>query len=399
LKELKKLLVLCVSCFCLYSDGFNYLNHENQDILSTQKEIDTLETKKLKSSWIEPVVASYNYTKGEDSKSIYYKVSLSQPVFKSGGIYFAIKYADANGKFNKLSTSITQNALIKRVYELVLSLKKYDIQIKKLNLSIKNINYDIQRKRERYLSGDDDISFLNQDMLTLNDLKVQLQELKTSRIKLLKSFESISQYSYKEIKLPSLELVSKNEYFKKHLELQSSKANIDQQVELKNMTISSYLPTVSLFGSYNYQKSKYSEITDYRDSNDWEKDHYKNYGVSVSIPFSINEGRDIEIKKLEALKAKLSLKQKQREIKAEYESILEDLKLLESKKKITKQSIYLYKKLVRTTKNAVKAGDKTMLDLKTVKNSKRALEYDLAIIEYDKKLTLLSLFEKMGDRL
>ena len=393
LNELKKLLLLCLSSSWIFANGFDYLNSENQNIISIQQGIDKLETKKLKNSWIEPIVASYTYTKGEKTKSIYYKVSLSQPVFKSGGIYFAIKYATANGQFRKLSTSITRNALIKRVYELVLTLKKFDLQIAKLNLKIQNSLLDIKRKKERFVSGDDDISFLNKAMLSLNELKLQLEELKTSRKKLLKSFQAISPYSYKSVKLPSLVLVSKKEFLKKNLDLESSYANVKQQNQLKNMTISSYLPTVSLFGNYNYQKNKVLNI------GDWQKDEFKNYGVMVSMPISINEGRDMEIKKLEALKAKLSLKQKQRELKADYESICEDLKLLENKRKVTLQSLLLYKDLIKHTKNAVKAGDKTTLDLKTVKNSKRALEYDLKIIEFDKKLTLLKLFEKMGDSL
>jgi len=388
---LKKLLVLFLSFITLNADGFNYLNEENKNILSIQKEIDSLDTKSLKNKWIEPIVASYTYTKGEKTKSIYYKVSLSQPVFKSGGIYFAIKYASANGKFKKLSTSITQNSLIKRVYELVLTLKKYDLQIKKAKLTLKNMQYNVHRKRERFLSGDDDISFLNKALLGYNDQKLKIEDLKTKKDKQLKAFNSISPYDYKKIKLPSLVLVSKKEYFRKNLDLKKTYADLSQKNELKNMTISSYLPTISLFGDYNYKK-----VQTYK-SGKWTKDDYKNYGVMIKLPISINEGRDMEIKKLEALKAKLSLKQKQREIKAEYESIKDDLKLLESKKRVTLESISLYKKLVKNTKNAVEAGDQTILDLKTVQNSKKALEYDLAIIEYDKKLTLLKLFEKMGD--
>ena len=390
---MKKLFIAFVSGVTLYGGGFGYLNEENQNILSIQKEIDSINEAKQKSSWIEPIVASYNYTKAPKSKSIYYKVSLSQPVFKSGGIYFAIKYATANGKFQKLSTSIKRNSLIKRVYELVLSLKKLDLQIEQTKLKLKNIKLDVKRKKERFLSGDDDISFLNQAMLSQNELSLKLEELKTTHKKLQKSFQNISPYSYHEVKLPSLEIVSKDEFFRKNLELKRAKTGVDVQEELKNMTISNYLPTVSLFGNYNYQKTKLDI------GGGWKKQEFKNYGVMISMPISINEGRDMEVRKLEAIKSKLSLKQKQRELKSEYESIKEDLKLLEAKQIVTLESLELYRKLVRTTKNAVQAGDKTKLDLQTVKNSKRALEYDINIIEYDKKLTLLKLYEKMSDEI
>jgi len=390
---LKKLLIPVFSAVTLFGGGYKYLNHENQNILSIQKKLDIVNTQKLKNSWIKPVVASYTYTKGKTVKSIYYKISLSQPVFKSGGIYFAIKYADANGKFMKLSTSISQNSLIKRVYELVLNLKKLDIEIKKTKLGIKNSKFDIKRKKERFLSGDDDISFLNKAMLNKNNLDLKLEELKTTHKKLEKSFNNISPYSYHDIKLPTLQIVSKKEFFKKNLELKSSKANISKQNELKNMTISSYLPTVSLFGNYNYRKTKVLV------SRDWQKDEFKNYGVMISMPISVNEGRDMEIRKLEALKAKLSYRQKQREIKNEYETIYENIKLLSAKERVTRDSLTLYSKLIRTTENAVKGGDKTRLDLKTALNSKRSLEYDLSILSYEKKLEILKLYEKMSDEI
>jgi len=393
LKELKKLFIIYINVLSLFGSGLEYLNTENRDMLSIQSEIDNINEKKLKQSWIEPVVASYTYTKGKKTDTIYYKVSLSQPIFKSGGIYFAIKYAEANGKFKKLSNSITQNSLIKRVYELVLRLKKLDVRIKKTNLNLKNIKLDIEKKKERFLKGVDDISFLDKVMLRYNDNALKLEDLKTTRRKLLKTFNNISPYKYSEIKLPTLKVVTKDEFLRKNLDLKKSKANITKLKELKNITISKYLPTVSLFGNYNYKKIKRVN------TGKWKNDNFKNYGVMVKMSLSINEGRDMEIKRLEALKAKLSYKQKQRELKNVYESIYEDLKFLNAKAKVTKDSIRIYKELVKSTKSALKAGDKTHFDLKTVLNSKKVLEYDLDIIEYDKKLSLLKLYEKMSDSL
>ncbi len=390
LRELKKLLVLSLSSLSLFGGGFDYLNSENQNILNIQKEINSLQSKNLKRNWIEPIVASFTYTRGEKSETKYYKVSLSQPIFKSGGIYFAIKYAEANGKFISLATSLQENTLIKRVYELVLTLKKLDIQIAQVKLKLKNIEFDIKRKRERFLSGDDDISFLNQAMIERNSLSIKLEELKNSHKSLEKSFKNISPFSYKDVKLPKLKLVSQKEFLKKNLELEKYQADVGQQKELKNMTISNYLPTISLFGNYNYQKTKP------KTSNKWQKDEFKNYGLMVSMPFSINETRDIQIRKLEAIKAKLTLSQKQRELKHEYESIYQDIEFLKNKDRVTRESLSLYNKLIKRTKDAVRAGDKTKLDLETIKNTKKSLSYDLKIIEYDKKLKILKLFEKMS---
>ncbi len=376
----------------LFSSGFNYLNKENQGKLNIQKEIDSLSSKNLKLNWIEPVVLSYSYTKNNQlsswKKSRYFKVSLNQPIFKSGGIYFAIKYATANEKFKKLATSLQQNILIRRVYELTLNLKKLDIEIKQTKLNIKNTTLDIKRKKERFLSGDDDISFLNQAMLKKNELLLKLNDLKTKHHELENSFKNISNYPYKSIKLPTLTLVSKKEFLKHNLELKKEYQNLNQTKELKNMTISNYLPTISLIADYNHIETKVAD-------GKWQKSNYKNYGVVVSIPFSLNESRDIEIKKLEVLKEKLSLKQKQRDLKNEYQTIVEKEKNLKNRLKIIRQNIKLYNSLIKTTKNAVFAGDKTKDDLQTIKNTKQSLLYDLTKTKYDIKINLLKLFEKM----
>ncbi len=154
------------------------------------------------------------------------------------------------------------------------------------------------------------------------------------------------------------------------------------------MTISNFLPTISLIADYNYLKTKTANIK-------WQKSEYKNYGVAISIPFSLNEGRDIEIKKLEVLKEKLSLKQKQRDLKSEYQTILANEKNLKNRLLIIRQNIKLYNSLIKTTKNAVLAGDKTKDDLQTLKNTKKSLLYDLTLTQYDIKINLLKLFEKM----
>ncbi len=392
LKELKKLLILSLSLSTLFGSGFDYLNKENQGELNIQKEINTLSSKNLKLNWIEPIVASYSYTKNNQlsswKKTRYFKVSLNQPIFKSGGIYFAIKYANANAKFKTLATSLQQNSLIRRLYELTLNLKKLDIQIKQTKLNIKNTTLDIKRKKDRFLSGDDDISFLNQALLKKNNLLLTLNDFMTKHDELKNSFKNISNYSYKSLKLPILTLVTKKEFINHNLELKKQTQNLMQTKELKNMTISNFLPTISLIADYNYIKTKVA-------NSPWQNSEYKNYGVAISIPFSLNESRDMEIKKLEVLKEKLSLKQKQKDIKSEYQTILAKEQNLKNKLKIIRQNIKLYNSLIKTTKNAVLAGDKTKDDLQTLKNSKKSLLYDLTLTQYDIKINLLKLFEKM----
>ncbi len=389
---MRSFLFLCFSLTTLFASGFKYLNEENQRELNIQKEINSLSSKNLKYEWVEPVVLSYSYSKNNQQstwqKSRYFKVSLNQPIFKSGGIYFAIKYANANKKFKTLALTLNQNQLIKRVYELTLNLKKLDIQIKQTKLKIKNSEIEIKRKKERFLNGDDDITFLNQAMLKRNSLLLSLNDLLSKHTQLENSFKNISNYSYRSIKLPKLTLISKKEFINHNLELKKEIQNLAQTKELKNMTISNYLPTISLIADYNYIKTKVGNFS-------WEKNRYKNYALSFSIPFSLNQSRQIEIKKLEVLKEKLALSKKKRDLKNEYQTIYITIQNLKNKLKILKENIHLYNLLIKRTKDAIKAGDKTKDDLLTLKNTKKSLIYDLKQTQYDIEINLLKLFEKM----
>ena len=397
LKKLKKLLLLLASFVVLQADGRDYLNLEQQKILGLEKDIDTINSTSLKYNWIEPVVASYTYSKdnqiGDFKTSKYYKVSLNQPIFKSGGIYFAIKYAKANKEFKSIATSMAHQGLIKRLYELVLNLQKADFQLSQVELKIKNSDIDISRKKQRFLSGDDDISFLNRAMLERNSLKISKVTIKSNRLKLINSYKNLSDISYNHVKLPELKLIDKKEFIQKNLSLKLQKSNVKQVNSLKNMTISNYLPTFSLFGNYNYKED---EAPLFKSANS----EYKSYGIRVSMPLlAINRSRDIEVKKLEVLKEKLSLKQKQKDIVSEYQNILLDNEALKQKLETLSLSIKLYKTLVKNTRDGVKAGDKTSQDLKTARNSKKSLELDYFITEVDMKLNILKLFEKMSDEI
>jgi outer membrane protein TolC len=393
LRELKRLLILLASISFLNATGLNYLNKEHQSSIETQKKIDKLEGDSLKVDWIGPIIATFTNQKldqnGIYTKSKYYKVSLNQPIFKSGGIYFAILYAKANREFKSLSTSIGNQSLIKNLYEIVLNLNRADLQLRQLKLKIENSNLEIEQKKQRFLSGDDDITFLNRAMLEKNSLKISLLELQSTKKKLINSYNNITDIPYKKISLPELKLITKDEYLKKSLDLKLQKASLKQQETLKNITISNYLPTLSLVGDYFYHETK--EVIDRE---------YRNFGVRVSMPlFDINRGRNIEIKRLQTLKERLALKLKQKEIVNGYKNIMLDTKALNSKLKTLKSSIKIYKSLVKSTKAQLEAGDSSKSDLQTIKNTKKTLELDYLISKIDIKLNILKLYEKMNSEI
>jgi outer membrane protein TolC len=235
-----------------------------------------------------------------------------------------------------------------------------------------------------------DSSFLDSAILKKTALEHQLLNLKALKFSTLKSFQNLSDVDYKTIKLPHFRSVSKEEFVEKNLDIAKSKEENSQARELKNMTISNYLPTVSLYGDYNH---KDDEIQFFKQATE-----YKSYGARVSMPlFAINRGRDIQIRKLEYLKAKIALKEQQEATKREFLSLQNSIEILEQRVKISQEDLALYDSLVKNAKDGLSAGEKTQLDVTTLENSKSIASYDAKIYDIERQLEILKLYVKMSD--
>ena len=398
LKELKLHFLPFLSLFLANSmfavSGTEYLSQERQKTLEIEKKLNEKSATSLKYDWIKPIVASYSYSKsnqvGPTGVSKYFRVSFDQPIFKSGGIYFAIQYSNANKAFKDVAYKIKKSNLIKSLYDGVLNLKKIDLQIQKATLSVENAKIDIQRKKEQFDSGLLDSSFLDSAILKKTGLEHQLLNLKVLKFSTLKSFENISDVDYKTIELPHFKSVSKEEFVEKNLDIAKSKEENEQAKELKNMTISNYLPTVSLYGDYNH---KDDEIQFFKQAKE-----FKNYGAKVSMPlFAINRGRDIEIRKLEYLKSKIALKEQQEATRREFLSLENSIYILEKRVEISQKDLALYDSLVNNARDGFNAGEKTKMDVTTLENSKSIALYDAKIYDIDRQLEILKLYVKMSD--
>ncbi len=378
----------------LLADLSGYLTKENQEILKIEKEINKKSATNLKLDWINPVVVSYSYSKsdqiGKLATSRFFRISFDQPIFKSGGIYFAIKYSDANRVFKEISQEMREADLIGALYETILNLKMVDANLKKAKFSLDNAKIDVERKREQFDSGLLDSSFLNIAILNKREIEHQILTLESSKFKLLNGFKNISNHSYKDVKLPTLTAVTEGEFIEKSLNISSYKSLKNQAKELKNMTISNYLPAISLYGDYSY---KDDEIQFFKQAKE-----YKSYGVRVSMPlFAINRGRDIEIRKLEYLKSKIALKEKQKELIYQFKSIEHTILMLRKKVELAESDIELYGSLIESAKDGVEAGEKTIFDLNTLKNSKEIAKIDKIIYQIEIEMELLKLYREMSD--
>lgn len=393
LKSLAKglLFFLCVSVYA--SDGSDFLSKLKQDKLQIEKQSNELQSDNLTYDWINPITGFYSYTKSnqyaDDRKTGMFGISLEQPVFKSGGIYFAVRYAGANREFLRLSTRLSEQSLIQNAIATWYGIKRLDLQIEKQKVLIDNAKIDIIRKKEQYEHGFLDSSYLDNAILTKNSLEKSLVDMQTSRYEQLMNFEALSDSTYESIEPPHFALVNEQNFLDNSLAIKQQDRAVEENRYLKNMTISNYFPTISLVGSsYDSRIENQNNMITHNT--------YSSIGVKVSMPlFDVNRGRTIELKRLAYLKSKLELDDVKRSEQKEYKNIVKQIEFLQEKLNLSKEDYKLYDSLVNSSQDLYKAGEKTIYDVDTLKNSQTTMKYDQMIYEVDIQLKLLNLYAKM----
>jgi outer membrane protein TolC len=171
-----------------------------------------------------------------------------------------------------------------------------------------------------------------------------------------------------------------------------SKSEIEKNGYNKNVTVSKYLPRVSIVAGYNWQKNK--DQTFYAGSGSvTQETNYYNYGLKASIPIDINTFRDIEVAKVDYLKSKLLIEDKKRQLIATFEQVMQNIQNLDNKKQLSVENKDIYKELLAETSEQYNAGYKTKYDVELLQNSVHIQELDVEIYEIDKQLELLTLYE------
>jgi hypothetical protein len=224
--------------------------------LQIDKKIAIQEAKKLRDSWINPIDMRYIYQKGdqfENQKLRSFTISIDQPIFKSGGIYMAIKYAYSKKYESLFGVKLKKSELIAAAIKSGYELERIKLLIKKQELLIKNSIIDVKVKKEAYLSGEIDSTFLDSAILNKNTQQLRLLDLKEQFEQIFKNYKDLVDKSFK---LPRFTLVKKEEFLNKNIEIKQGLFTKKANREFKYMTIARYLPSISLFANYNYQNSQ-----------------------------------------------------------------------------------------------------------------------------------------------
>ena len=234
LNVLKKLLVLCSLLFTssVYSDELGNILSDNKELLFDYDfKTNELESDMLSKSWINPVILRYNkdYTTRFGDITIgtgTFSVIIDQPIFRSGGIYYAIKYSQALRNANEADLTLQKRKMIGDAVSILFNLKKNRLEQQKMKYLIKNDKIDIRQKRDSYDAGLLDSSFLDQAILKKSQDEATLLELELNLLELKQRFSLLSDKNPNSLTLPTLKLMSKTNYSEQNLELKKDRKSV-----------------------------------------------------------------------------------------------------------------------------------------------------------------------------
>lgn len=384
-----KLLVSSLICMNLYASNEAFDENiisdkrlKNFELLSEQIKEDS---SKLRKDWINSITYQYTKNLGEDYKTDRSVISIDQPIFQSGGIYQAIKYADSTYDYASLDLDQQKKLLIKNALELLYGIEKINLNLQKAKYTLDNAKIDVNRKKEQVLNGFLDASFLDNALLTLNNTKHTLVDLKYQKQELINNFNNISSKEYTNFELPVFKMFNEKEFLENNIELKKIEADINKKGNSSYMTMAKYLPSINAY--YTYSK--------YHETDGLDKENDQTFGLTLNIPLDSRTFNDIESKKIDYLKSKLNLENSIDDEKTFFKSKLEKLAMLDERLEITKDDLEVYDSILKIINEEKEAQIKTQSDLDTLQNSQKIKLLDLKIYKLEKQIELLEMYAKL----
>lgn len=381
------LLAVLIASLSLYGNEA-ILSKERLEIFDLSKEKAQEDASKLKKDWINPITYKLSKTQKEEHNPLKSTISVNQPIFKSGGIYQAILYANSIEKYSNLDIEIQKKSMIKDATKLLFEIHKINHTIKKQELLIANADLDILRKREQVLNGISDTSFLDNAILDANTKKNVLAELLHQKNELIHTFGTLASNSYEAFDLPVFTLIEDDTYMENNLNVLKLKEDMNSKNHFSIMTITKYLPTIN----FTYDYTKYHDY----DNNVNINENRELMGLNLTIPLDIRTLNDIQSSRIDYLKSRISLNTTILEEENFYKTTLSKIKMIESKKNIANEDYKLYTSLLDDITQAAQAGLNSFADVQTLDNSKTIKSYDIKILELERQIELLELYAKIA---
>ncbi|MFA5460452.1 MAG: TolC family protein [Sulfurimonas sp.] len=384
------LAMFLLSGVALWAEGIDVLSKEKQDFLFQEQKRYEGEHQKLRYNWIAPLNlnASYGYDKSatdihSDIKTL--KASIAQDIFRSGGITYAINYADAKKRADEIGLYKDISALNENLFLSLLNYKKNSYELEQSTKRLANYDIEIFIKRQLYNAGKVDITELNNALMNKSTEQKNYALLEANRAKYRLEISKVSDIDPESYPLYSFELIEEQNYLKNSFDLQYADAQSKTYKQLYNITKSSYLPSININGSTGYQSYDARENAMGYDGN------FYNAGLSLNIPLTYNSSAAKDEAQAIFLKSSAEIQDKERSTRASYAQAIELIKGYKSYIEITSKNLSLYDELIAAISAGVDMGYKTGYDLQTLKNSKEIEKYNIKINEINIELELAKL--------
>jgi outer membrane protein len=366
------------------------LSQEKADLLEYKRQKIQEDIDRGRTSWIAPLTLSASITKNKDTSDIQSEVknagiSLSQDVFKSGGIYYTIKQASASGEANLLGVDIQEASYLQQIYTLKAEIERDKLKYKQSELKLKNTDIDLLIIKAKYKVGSADISQLNRATLDRDNARTELIVVKNTLRNEEHSLKKlVGEANSDSVVLPDIPLISMNDYLQGNLELLQYDAQDKRDDASWKLTRSTYLPKLTVNGSLGYSDYQ-GDVVEYKG------DTYS-IGAMLSMPLDINTRGTIESGKLQYLQTKTAQLDRKLELKQEYEMRFNTIADYQEKIGVAEEMERMYDDLYSFTDNQYKAGFKSSYDLESLGNSVEIQKLEKQVQNYNILVEKISLY-------
>ncbi|MDH4944336.1 TolC family protein [Sulfurimonas sp. C5] len=374
------------------------LTVDKKKILDEKKKSIKAGAKAQRYEWLSPVNLSASHTQQYSDKTntrsglSQLSASFSQNIFRSGGIYYTIKYADDKYSYDALSLEQQNKNYQKEIILSTLRIKKYELQLKQSEYLIENKKITLFLKQTQYEVGDIDITLLNDALMEKNTEQtnyVLLQETLASEQLELQKYTDVSAES---ISLPTFSLIDEITYNKYNYNIAMAKQQNNVTYDSYKKGMADYLPSVKFNAQATYTSYDSGAVVLNQNGTLYSA------GLVLNIPLDYNAFASVEEKYASHLEQLAQTNDTQREEILEYKKTLLAINRYKEVNKILQENLELYTKLRKITKKAFETGYKTGYDVQILDNSISSAKLEIEINKINIQLELAKLHFAIKDK-
>lgn|GEM_PF-2601136 len=363
----------------------SFLTPLKEQKLELERKSGNTKGDEIKWGWVSPVTITYSINRNDQRgivRTKTFQLQMNQPIFKSGAIYYSIKYGRDITDLNRLNYKKSRAQLVKEAVATLLDYKIAQLNLQIGKLQLENSKIEVQKRREEYSAGVGDSGLLNSAVLKKNGTELQLLEIEEQLNRLRERFKTLSNLNIDSAPIPHFRLLSEQKFVNSNYNYLIARQRAKVNYDLYRQAVGNALFSVNLVGSY----TKLRQVEPFTTS-----DSYYSVGIAISLPIAPSNYFKVKEQKLNYLKSRLEIGDIRHSLLHTYRQLLTQLKRLQKELKIYRQNANLYRQLIQTTRDGIKAGTKTVLDLKMMENSYKIAQLQEKVVYYKKQKVLLEL--------